>query len=626
MNSDGYPLKIPYIIDTPEGRKTLKVHTLMMNDVEYNPAGNYTLICEGQGKISLRSNATANNLDCPGSHVVSVDQGEAGVNLIIEESQENNPIRRIRFILPQTATFGDEVVTLWQGGWHTGDPDYPKFNQHFLSRLDGFKAIRFMDWMKTNGSDEVQWSKRITPGKVSQAIAGFRRIPFTVLSSNPPSSSTWFGGNRATITLRTPQPHGLDSGQTVDSISSFCLSPELFRPEWIFVEVLDANTLRIIRPQGVSDNLQNCFGEILFQPKLGVAIEHQVDLANVLEVDPWFNIPHAADDSWVEGFADVVAQRLDTSDPTRKIYVEYCNECAWQTGFFQQTDWLSFRADSDQSFLEEGEQSRTAATYYAHRAAQVLELFSSRIPPQLRARIVRVFGGQAVNPDPGERGLQHLVEHHGHSVATPVVDAYSPAAYFGPHFDEGEGILDLIDQGLTAQELLDETFRRVDQYIDGDLSVHIPAQFLRNNELANRYNLQLVAYEGGQHLLSIGNGERCIEELDFITSLWGEAQRDPRMYQAYQKLLRRWNDAGGGLFMHFSSIAKQSKWGYWGALEHLFQPAEEAPKYCFLKERIDGFGGAGSCSSRMNSPVLSGRPIGICSNGLDDNRDGTIDN
>ena len=55
----------------------------------------------------------------------------------------------------------------------------------------------------------------------------------------------------------------------------------------------------------------------------GVAVEYMVELCNVLEADPWFCMPHLADDEFVRSFAELVR---DTLHPDARIYVEYSNE------------------------------------------------------------------------------------------------------------------------------------------------------------------------------------------------------------------------------------------------------------------------------------------------------------
>ena len=63
----------------------------------------------------------------------------------------------------------------------------------------------------------------------------------------------------------------------------------------------------------------------------GVALEWMIDLCNRQKVDPWFCMPHLADDDFVRRFAQMVKGSLDTS---LKIYIEYSNEI-WNSQFKQ---------------------------------------------------------------------------------------------------------------------------------------------------------------------------------------------------------------------------------------------------------------------------------------------------
>jgi hypothetical protein len=96
-------------------------------------------------------------------------------------------------------------------------------------------------------------------------------------------------------------------------------------------------------------------------------------------------------------------------------------------------------------------------------------------------------------------------------------------------------------------------------------------------ELAQQKNLQLVAYEGGQHLVGYGGAENN----QALTNLFIDANRDARMGAIYQEYLTQWYQLGGGLFSNFSDIASSSKWGSWGSLEYVDQTS--SPKYDALK-------------------------------------------
>lgn len=70
----------------------------------------------------------------------------------------------------------------------------------------------------------------------------------------------------------------------------------------------------------------------------GAPVETMVALSNRLRADPWFTIPHAADDEYVRRCAAFVRTSLD---PRLKAYLEYSNE-VWND-VYPQTAYPSAR-------------------------------------------------------------------------------------------------------------------------------------------------------------------------------------------------------------------------------------------------------------------------------------------
>lgn len=66
----------------------------------------------------------------------------------------------------------------------------------------------------------------------------------------------------------------------------------------------------------------------------GAPVEIMVALANRVHADPWFSIPHGADDDYVRHFAETAR---DSLDPGLKVYLEYSNE-VWND-VYPQTDY-----------------------------------------------------------------------------------------------------------------------------------------------------------------------------------------------------------------------------------------------------------------------------------------------
>lgn len=64
--------------------------------------------------------------------------------------------------------------------------------------------------------------------------------------------------------------------------------------------------------------------------RFGVPLEVTIALSNLLQAHPWLNIPHNADDNYVEEYAKQLANELDDS---LQAHIEYSNEI-WNSGFW----------------------------------------------------------------------------------------------------------------------------------------------------------------------------------------------------------------------------------------------------------------------------------------------------
>ena len=65
----------------------------------------------------------------------------------------------------------------------------------------------------------------------------------------------------------------------------------------------------------------------------GVPWEVEIQLANAVGADPWFSIPHIADNNYITQLATLAHNTLNKS---QQVYVEFSNE-VWNGGFRQYT-------------------------------------------------------------------------------------------------------------------------------------------------------------------------------------------------------------------------------------------------------------------------------------------------
>jgi hypothetical protein len=277
----------------------------------------------------------------------------------------------------------------------------------------------------------------------------------------------------------------------------------------------------------------------------GMPVELMIELANARRCHPWFCMPHEADNDFVRQFAKLVKAKLD---PDLKPHVEYSNE-VWNA-IFGQARWADARGK------DMGLGNPDHLRFYSQRAVEIFKIWEEVFGGT--DRLVRVMSAQFANSWTSEQVLTW-------KDAYKSTDALAVAPYFG--YSHGDPKKADQTAKMTAEQLLDALAKEV----DGENLELIKKQA----KLAQKYKLELIAYEAGQHLAGHGGAENN----EALTKLFIAANRSPRMGELYRTHLKNWFDNGGGLYVVFSNVGKPTKWGSWGVLEYQDQPADKAPKY-----------------------------------------------
>ena len=285
----------------------------------------------------------------------------------------------------------------------------------------------------------------------------------------------------------------------------------------------------------------------------GVPVELMVDLANRLHADPWFCMPHLADDDYVRQFAKVVNERLDKG---LRVYVEYANE-VWN-GMFGQSQYAYQEGVKKKLASSAGIESN--ARFYGQRATQVFKIFEKTL--EGKGRLVRVLGSQAGNAFFAEQIC-------GFKGTGRQADALAIAPYISVNIHQ-EG-----NNPPLAPEVATWTLDQLFEYVEKTAFPECVEWMKQNKKVADKHGLKLVAYEAGQHFVGVMGAENN----DAVTRLLTTAQRDPRMGDLYRRYYKAWTEAGGDLLCHFSSVAGSSKWGSWGLLESWDSDPRRSPKF-----------------------------------------------
>lgn len=343
----------------------------------------------------------------------------------------------------------------------------------------------------------------------------------------------------------------------------------IFDPDWLAL-VSDARELRFMDWMHTNNSTQSEWadrpqtGDFTWSTKDGIPLEVMVQLANEAGIDPWFNIPHLATEEYIREFATYVRDHLD---PNLKAHVEYSNE-AWNFAF-QQTSWLR-----DQALAEWGQNS--PYEYYAMKATKAAVIWEEVFGTESDARLVNVMGTQTVSSWISGKLMNPTTwqanDPEGYVDPASVFDSLAVTTYFGSATVSdstlrSELITAIKDPAVDAmqflyEKLLDPTYAR---------SIPEIADFLlKQKSVADQYGLDLIAYEGGQHVHhSFAVSGLTSADVDILTAFMIDFVRSPQMGLLYEELWKVWSSVSDGAFMQFGEVGTPGKWGSWGLLSDL---------------------------------------------------------
>jgi len=289
--------------------------------------------------------------------------------------------------------------------------------------------------------------------------------------------------------------------------------------------------------------------ETTFGTKHGESLEDIIRTSNEMNNSPWLLVPHLASDDYFRKMAIYVRDHLN---PNLKVYIEYTNE-AWNFGF-QQAQYLYKLSQKN---------GTSRQLEYGLRAKKLFDVWSDVFGGN--DRLVRVIGTQLYYPWISEQ----IMKTPGLAEST---DALAVGYYIGHEFSGDELSKKVVN--MTDDEVFDYLY---------NVSFPKAEKALKDQKkIADQYNLKLVAYEAGQHLLA---GKKWREDTA-VANRFIELNHSSKMYQLYINMYKLWNDIGGGLIVWFQTASKGSKWGNWGMLENTSQNPSDAPKYRAFRKML----------------------------------------
>lgn len=302
-----------------------------------------------------------------------------------------------------------------------------------------------------------------------------------------------------------------------------------------------------------------------------------MQLINYLDVNPWINIPHQANDDYVRAYAELVFEHLEED---KFVFIEYSNEL-WNW-LFPQTKWLGreacenpiSRVEYHEADMPVGEcdVETSSRRYQTKRSLEIFAIFKDVFGEQ-SDRVITILAGQGSWSSRTQASLQAL-DDLTINPNQDTIDAIAIAPYFG-----GYPQLNTVER---RNEFVSASFEQLRERAIQDIeSDDVRGSVRIHKQLAQERGMELIAYEGGQHYLC-GYNEELNQDFCDDTELRqkiSDFQRHTVMEDIYDHYYDMWFGEGGSLFAVFSHMGSaDSKFGAWGTLEHYDQPLSETPK------------------------------------------------
>ena len=280
----------------------------------------------------------------------------------------------------------------------------------------------------------------------------------------------------------------------------------------------------------------------------GLAYEWMIDLCNRYDKNCWICLPSSADDNYIRQLAILCKKNLN---PSLKLYLEYSNE-VWNYGFQQ----YFYAEEMGQKTTEIGLTEDTkfdgnySANYYVYRSFQMFDIFEEIYGIENMGtqciRVIATSGNTAIF-DAAYNNVFYSKDVYNKN--DQRADYLAVAPYVGAGLDGFD-----VDIEYKFHDAIDST---LDSYVKSCYN------------LAKKYGLPLIAYEGGQHLLLGANA-------------WSANQN---IYNQYIYMLNKFAPYFD-LYCHYCLTGAWGSGGAWGANSHTGQDLSEAPKLRALYDWI----------------------------------------
>lgn len=287
----------------------------------------------------------------------------------------------------------------------------------------------------------------------------------------------------------------------------------------------------------------------------GVAYEHMLQLSNDTNAEPWITIPHLTTAAYWVNLAQLVKDRLD---PSLRVWIEYSNE-TWNGGVgFTQFDWCVTNG------IDQGLSADPTEANDRYHSQQSVALFNAMTTVLGEDRVVRVMSGQN---DVVGRLRERLEWQDAHT----YTDALAVNYYLGEDMNSSSGA------ETAAGQPTDVIFGTL--YSELATNGRVWDRLENHRVLSERYGVEMVSYECGQHLVNFASSTTLEEK-------FRKMNRQENMASLYREFFNVWRGMGGRLLCMFNDVSEYDQFGNFGARELGLDELSETPKGKVMLEFI----------------------------------------
>ena len=333
------------------------------------------------------------------------------------------------------------------------------------------------------------------------------------------------------------------------------------------------DVLRFMKPQSIEENSLSSWSDRTLPGyyhygsneeeglQAGLPYELAVQLCNEESKDGWFNIPHEADNNFIEELAVFLRDNMDSS---QTIYLEYGNE-TWNGGYANTHNYVN-----TQGIGLDPDPFTRGQYFHVVRSIEIFETFDS------------VFAGQT------DRLYRVICSGPFYHLGLPVVTALQSST-LNPSGYRPDGLAiapyigsEVIDNLAASGDTCNVTHNDLLDSLTNGIPVWLNDMGMPFYWWADDLGLELISYEGGQYLSS-AYGYAAADSCSAANLI--AANRDGGMGDVYCNYHDYWYDTlGASLMMTFNLCEGYNAWGAMGLVESTWQNPNLSPKWASFND------------------------------------------